>query len=78
MVKYIGCYNVDNLGEVWDGNECFIMVIFSKFDGEKEVSRKRIYFLAGKNKLHAVPEFKTDEEITEFLKDKKNNEKCRA
>ena len=45
MVKYIGSYNIDNEGEIWNGNTRYIMVIFSRFDeNEKEIERKQLYF----------------------------------
>lgn len=70
MVKYIGSYNFDNEGEIWDGDTCYTMVIFSRFDeNEKEIERKCLYFRC------KVPDFKAEEQITEFLKDKKNNQR---
>ena len=70
MIKYIGSYNIDNYGEAWSGNTRYTMVIFSRFDkNEKEVERKCLYFRC------TVPDFKTEEQITEFLKDKKNNQR---
>ena len=70
MIKYIGSYNIDNEGEAWDGNTRYTMVIFSRFDeNEKEIERKCLYFRCN------VPDFKTDEQITEFLKSKKNNQR---
>lgn len=70
MVKYIGSYNIDNEGEIWNGNTRYIMVIFSRFDeNEKEIERKQLYFCC------KVPDFKTEEQITEFLRDKKNNQR---
>ena len=70
MVKYIGSYNIDNEGEIWNGNTRYIMVIFSRFDeNEKEIERKQLYFRC------KVPDFKTGEQITEFLRDKKNNQR---
>lgn len=70
MIKYIGSYNIDNGSEVWDGNTRYTMVIFSRFDeNEKEIERKCLYFRC------TVPDFKTEEQITEFLKGKKNNQR---
>lgn len=70
MIKYIGSYNIDNEGEVWSGNTRYTMVIFSRFDeNEKEIERKCLYFRCN------VPDFKTEEQITEFLKGKKNNQR---
>lgn len=70
MVKYIGSYNIDNEGEIWDGDTRYTMVIFSRFDkNEKEIERKHLYFRC------KVPDFKTEEQITEFLRDKKNNQR---
>ena len=70
MTKYIGSYNIDNCGKAWDCNTCYTMVIFSRFDeNEKEIERKCLYFRCN------VPDFKTDEQITEFLKGKKNNQR---
>lgn len=41
MVKYIGSYNIDNEGEIWDGDTRYIMVIFSRFDeNEKKIEMK--------------------------------------
>lgn len=70
MIEYIGSYNIDNGSEVWDGNTRYTMVIFSRFDeNEKEIERKCLYFRC------TVPNFKTEEQITEFLKGKKNNQR---
>lgn len=70
MVKYIGCYNIDNEGEIWDGDTCYTMVIFSRFDeNEKEIERKYLYFRC------EMPDFKTEEQITEFLRNKKNKQR---
>lgn len=70
MVKDIGSYDIDNEGEIWNGNTRYIMVIFSRFDeNEKEIERKQLYFRC------KVPDFKTEEQITEFLRDKKNNQR---
>lgn len=70
MVKYIGSYNIDNEGKIWNGNTRYTMVIFSRFDeNEKEIERKCLYFSC------TVPDFKTEKQITEFLKDKKNNQR---
>ena len=70
MVKYIGSYNIDNEGEIWDGDTRYIMVIFSRFDeNEKKIERKQLYFRC------KVPYFKTEEQIAEFLRDKKNNQR---
>ena len=73
MVKYIGSYNIDNEGKIWDGDTCYTMVIFSRFDeNEKEIERKCLYFRC------KVPDFKTEAQIAEFLKDKKNNQRINA
>lgn len=70
MIKYIGSYNIDNEGKIWNGNTCYTMVIFSRFDeNEKEIERKCLYFCC------TVPDFKTEKQITEFLKGKKNNQR---
>lgn len=72
MIKYIGNYNIDNESEAWDGNTRYTMVIFSRFDKNgKEIERKCLYFCGNVN----VPDFKTEEQITEFLKGKKNNQR---
>lgn len=70
MIKYIGSYNIDNEGKIWNGNTRYTMVIFSRFDeNEKEIERKCLYFCC------TVPDFKTEKQITEFLKGKKNNQR---
>ena len=70
MIKCIGSYNIDNEGVSWSGNTRYTMVIFSRFDeAEKEIERKCLYFRC------EVPDFKTEEQITEFLKGKKNNQR---
>lgn len=70
MIKHIGSYNIDNECEAWNGNTRYTIVIFSRFDeNEKEIERKCLYFCCN------VPDFKTEEQITEFLKDKKNNQR---
>ena len=70
MIKYIGSYNIDNEGEAWDGNTRYTMVIFSHFDeNEKEIEWKCLYFRC------TIPDFKAEEQITEFLKGKKNNQR---
>jgi hypothetical protein len=70
MTKYIGSYNIDNEGKIWNGNTRYTMVIFSRFDeNEKEIERKCLYFCC------TVPDFKTEKQITEFLKGKKNNQR---
>ena len=76
MIKYIGSYNIDNEGEVWNGNTRYTMVIFSRFDeNEKEIERKCLYFRCNVPDFKKVPDFKTEGQITEFLKDKKNNQR---
>ena len=73
MVKYIGSYNINNEGEAWNGNTRYTMVVFSRFDeNEKEIERKCLYFRCN------VPDFKTEKQITEFLKDKKNSQRINA
>lgn len=70
MIKYIGSYNIDNCGETRDDYLHYTTVIFSRFDeNEKEIERKCLYFHC------KIPNFKTEEEIAEFLKDKKNNQR---
>lgn len=71
MIKYVGCYNVDDAGEAWDKSTRYRMVIFSKFNQQdEEVERKTIYFLSSR-----PPEFKTEREIEKFLWNLKNNQK---
>lgn len=70
MDKYIGSYNIEDIGEAWENNICYRGISFSRFDeNEKEIERKFLYFCCN------VPDFKTDEQITEFLKGKKNNQR---
>ena len=70
MIKCIGSYNIDNEGVSWSGNTRYTIVIFSRFDeNEKEIERKCLYFCC------TVPDYKTEKQITEFLKDKKNNQR---
>lgn len=46
MVKYIGSYNIDNEGEIWDSDTRYIMVIFSRFDeNEKRLSGSNYIFV---------------------------------
>lgn len=69
MDKYIGFYNIEDIGEAWENSTCYRGISFSRFDeNEKEIERKCLYFCCN------VPDFKTEEQITEFLKDKKNNQ----
>lgn len=69
----LGCYNIDDEGEVWDKSTRYRMVVFSKFNQqEEEVGRKTIYFLWKNNTFNPCPDFKTEEEITVFLRDKKD------
>ena len=73
MNKCIGSYNIDNCGKAWDNNTRYTMIIFLRFDeNEKEIERKCLYFRC------PVPDFKTEEQITEFLKGKKNNQRINA
>lgn len=73
MIKRIGSYNIDDFGRVWDNDTCYKMVIFSHFDkNEKEIESKRLYFRC------EVPDFKTEEQITKFLEDKRNCQRIRT
>lgn len=46
MVYQVGKYNVDVLDDVYyDKNKTYKSVIISLFNGDKEVERKRFYFL---------------------------------
>lgn len=72
MVKMIGSYNIDNEGRIWEDGKCYIMVIFSKFVDNAEIERKIIYFHCKANTFCTVPNFRTEQEITDFLKNKRN------
>lgn len=73
MIRCVGCYNIDDVGEIWDKLTRYRMVIFSRFNQQdEEVERKTIYFLWKNNTFKSYPDFKTEEEITAFLRDKKN------
>lgn len=44
-VKRIGCYNIDIEGDIWNNDNLYGIVRFSKFnDDEEEVEHKTIYF----------------------------------
>ena len=58
MVHYVGKYNVDLVGYVWDGDTKYYMVIVSEFDGDKEIQRKAYYFLYDK-----LPALDTEEKV---------------
>lgn len=76
MIKYIGCYNIDDAGEIWDKSTRYRMVIFSRFNQQdEEVERKTIYFLWRNKTFNPCSDFKTEEEITAFLRDKKDRQR---
>lgn len=67
MTERIGSYDIDDFGETWDNGTRYRMVIFSHFDkNKKDFESKRLYFRC------EVPDFKTEEQITKFLEDKRN------
>ena len=78
--KFIGKYNVDYCGNVWDGKTTYEMVIISEFDESngkcEEVTRNTFYFLRGKDLI--VPEFNSETEVEEITKYYRNNEKIKA
>lgn len=75
--KFVGKYNVDYCGNVWDGKTKYNMVIISEFDrDEKEVNRNTYYFLCGKGLI--APEFKTEADVEKITKYYRNNEKIKA
>ena len=46
MTKYIGSYNIDNEGEVWNGYTRYTMVIFSRFDENEKKLNGNVYISA--------------------------------
>lgn len=68
-VKEIGKYNVDYEGLSYDGKIPYQMVIISEFDGDKELSRKRLYFRdnIGANRFYIMPPLRTEEQIEKIL-----------
>lgn len=78
-VKEIGRYNVDYAGSIYKGKIPYQMVIISEFDGDKELSRKRLYFRdnIGVDRFYIMPLLGTEEQIEEILQ-YPNNSKIRV
>lgn len=80
MVRYIGCYNVDDgFGCIWDKDKLYSIVEFSKFDGEKVVERKVVYFYCPSHedfRFRYIPHFHTEKQISDFLKGRGNFSKA--
>ena len=81
-VKRIGCYNIDIEGDIWNNDNLYGIVRFSKFnDDEEEVEHKTIYFQILNDDAsflyRSMPKFKTEKQISDFLKDKKNGQVVR-
>lgn len=62
-LKVVGKYNVDYAGFTYDGRFSYQMVIVSKFEGAREVSRKTLYFRDGM----CMPPLTTEEQIEKIL-----------
>lgn len=78
-MKEIGKYNVDYEGSIYDGEIPYQVVIISEFDGDRELSRKRLYFRdnIGVNRFYIMPPLGTEDQIEEILQ-YPNNSKIRV
>lgn len=75
--KYVGKYNVDYCGNVWDGKTKYNMIIISEFDrNRKEINRSIYYFLCGKGLI--TPEFKTEADVEKITLYYRNHERIKA
>ena len=70
MVKYVGRFNVDYAGAIYDGKTPYEMVIISEVEGNKELARKTFYFRKNDNKekTYTIPTMETEEEVERWFR----------